>query len=92
MFIPHPWIFLQWKEKIMNTADMLIHVHPELDAQARSNLERRIMGCSGVDCAEFDHHAHPHAMVVKYDPDEIQGIKILEIVRTVDPAATRVGL
>ena len=76
----------------MNTADMVIHVHPELDAQARSNLEKRIMGCVGVDCAEFDHHEHPHSMVVKYDPEEIQGTQILDIVRTVDPVATRVGL
>ena len=76
----------------MNTADMLIHVHPELDAQARSNLERKVMECAGVECAEFDHHAHPHSMVVKYDPDQIQGIHILDIVRTVDPVATRVGL
>ena len=76
----------------MNTADMLIHVHPELDAQSRSKLEKRIMGCVGVDCAEFDHHEHHHLLVVKYDPDEIQGMQILDIVRTVDPVATRVGL
>jgi len=76
----------------MNTADMLIHVHPELDAQARSNLEKRIMGCVGVDCAEFDHHEHPHSLVVKYNSDEIQGMQILDIVRTVDPVATRAGL
>jgi hypothetical protein len=76
----------------MSTADMLIHVHPELDTQARCNLERRIMGCVGVDCAEFDHHPHPHAMIVKYDPDEIQGMAILNIVRTVDPVASRAGL
>ena len=76
----------------MNTADMVIHVHPELDAQARSNLEKRILGCIGVDCAEFDHHPHPHSLVVKYDPEEIQGMQILDIVRTVDPVATRVGL
>jgi hypothetical protein len=50
------------------------------------------MGCVGVDCAEFDHHTHPHAMIVKYDPDEIQGEQILKIVRTVDPVASRVGL
>jgi hypothetical protein len=76
----------------MNTADMLIHVHPELDTHARAHLERRIMGCVGVDCAEFDHHAHPHSMIVKYDPDEIDGLEILNIVRTLDPVATRVGL
>ncbi len=76
----------------MNTADMLIYVHPELDTQAREKLEKRVMGCVGVDCAEFDHHAHPHAMIIKYNPDEIQGMDILNIVRTVDPIASRVGL
>lgn len=76
----------------MHTADMVIHVHPELDIQGRNKLEKRILGCVGVDCAEFNHHPHPHSLVVKYDPDEIQGMQILEIVRTVDPVATRVGL
>jgi hypothetical protein len=76
----------------MSTADMLIHIHPELDTHSRRDLEKRVLGCIGVDCAEFDHHPHPHAMIVKYDPDEIEGIDILSIVRTVDPVATRVGL
>ena len=77
----------------MNTADMLIYVHPELDTQARWKLEKRVMGCVGVDCAEFDHHhPHPHAMIIKYNPDEIQGMDILSIVRTVDPVASRVEL
>ena len=87
-----PLIFLQRKEKVMNAADMLVYVHPELDMQARSRLEKRIMGCVGVAGAEFDHHPHPHAMIVKYDSDEIQGMEIVNIVRTVDPVASRVGL
>jgi hypothetical protein len=76
----------------MNVADMLIHVHPELDVPARSNLERRLASCSGIDCAEFNHHAHPHALIVKYDPDTVDGMKILGMVRNVDPVATIVGL
>ncbi|MFZ1899298.1 MAG: hypothetical protein WCF11_02810 [Azonexus sp.] len=76
----------------MNVADMLIHVHPELDVPARSDLERRLAGCSGIDCAEFNHHAHPHALIVKYDPDTVDGMKILSMVRNVDPVATIVGL
>lgn len=76
----------------MNTADMLIHVHPEFDADARTSLERKIMGCVGVDCAEFVHQPHPHTLVVKYDPDAVQGVKILDMVREIDPQATRVGL
>lgn len=33
-------VISRMKEAIMNTADILIHVHPELDAQARTDLER----------------------------------------------------
>jgi len=76
----------------MNTADMLIHVHPELDAQNRAHLEKWVAECDGVDCAEFDHHTHPHALLVKYDPDAVQGMQILDMVRKVDPVATIVGL
>jgi hypothetical protein len=76
----------------MNTADMLIHVHPELDAKARTELERKISGCIGVDCAEFNRQVHPHALIVKYDPEQVQGKQILEMVRETDPDATMVGL
>ncbi len=76
----------------MNTADMLIYVHPELDAQKRTELEKMIEGQIGVDCAEFEHHPHPHALIVKYDPDALRGMQILDMVRKTDPSATMVGL
>lgn len=76
----------------MNTADMMIHVHPELDAQARKDLERELMGHIGVDCAEFDHRPNPHSLMVKYDPDEVEGMELLQMVRKLDPAATMVGM
>ncbi len=76
----------------MNASDMLIHVHPELDAKARSDLERNIEGHIGVDCAEFIHQPHTHTLMVRYDADTIQGMQILDMVRKLDPQATRVGL
>ncbi len=76
----------------MNTADMLIYVHPELDAQQREDLAKTLEGRIGVDCAEFERHAHPHALMVKYDPDAVQGMQILDMVRKTDPKATMVGL
>ncbi len=76
----------------MNTADMLIHVHPDLDAAARMLLQRTIEAHIGIDCAEFTHQPHPHALMVRYDPEAIGGMEILELVRQVDPGATRVGL
>lgn len=76
----------------MNTADMMIHVHPELDAQAQTELERKLSGRIGVDCAEFTRRAQLHSLLVKYDPDAVKGMDILQMVRSVDPAATMVGL
>ncbi len=76
----------------MNTADMLIHVHPDLEAGKRVELQRSIEAHIGVDCAEFIHHPHPHALMVRYDPEAIQGVEILDMVRKVDPEATRIGL
>jgi hypothetical protein len=76
----------------MNTADMLIHVHPELDAQGRADLANKVAGRVGVDCAEFGHHAPSHALIVKYDPDAVHGMQILDMVRKFDPVATMVGL
>lgn len=76
----------------MNTADMLIYVHPALDAQSRGALEKIVEGRIGVDCAQFNSYANHHAMMIRYDPDTIQGMQILDIVRNTDPAATIVGL
>lgn len=76
----------------MNTADMLIHVHPDLDAQARTELERKLAGHTGVDCAEFEHREHPHSLLVKYDPDTVKSMELLQMVRKVDPVATIVAL
>jgi hypothetical protein len=45
-----------------------------------------------VDCAEFNRQVHPHALIVKYDPEQVQGKQILEMVRETDPDATMVGL
>jgi hypothetical protein len=76
----------------MNNADMLIHVHPDLDAQATKKLERKLESHIGIDCAGFIHRPHPHALLVKYDPDTMQGKEILQMVRKLDPAAMMAGL
>jgi len=76
----------------MNTADMLVHIHPELDAKRRTQIEKMIEGHVGVDCAGFNRHPHPHALIVKYDPDTIRSVQILDMVRKFDPVASIVGL
>ena len=76
----------------MNTADMMIHMHRELDAQTRTDLERKLAGRIGIDCAEFDHNPHTHSILVKYDPDAVEGMEILQMVRKIDPEAMMVGM
>jgi hypothetical protein len=76
----------------MDTVDVLIYVHPELPADARSTVEREVLACAGVLSADFDHHKHPHALTVLYNPEAVKDQKILETVRRHDPAATMVGL
>lgn len=76
----------------MHTADMLIYIHPDLDMQSRTGLEREVMGHIGVDCAEFTPQEHSHALMVKYDPDAVEGREILQMVRKLDPAAAMVGM
>lgn len=75
----------------MNTTDMMIHVHPKLDAQARADLERKLMGHVGVDCAEFYDHVRPHPLVVTYNPDTVERMEILQMVRILDPGAVTLG-
>lgn len=76
----------------MSTADMLIHVQPELDPQVRKDLERKLLGRVGVECAEFEHKPHPHEITVRYDPDEIAGMAILQVVQKIDPHASNVRM
>ncbi len=76
----------------MNKADMLIYIHPDLDAKKITELEITVASRSGVDCAAFDTHSHHHALMVQYDPDRIEGMEILDMVRNTDPVASIVGL
>ena len=76
----------------MDTVDVLIHVHPELSPEGRAKVEQEAMACNGVIAASFDHHKHPHALTVLYNPDAVHAKDVLEVVRRHDPAATMVGL
>jgi hypothetical protein len=80
------------KETIMNTVDMVIHTHQEMGQFEKSELAKSLEHHIGIDCAEFSHHPNSHSLVVKYDPDALKGMDILQMVRRLDPAATMVGL
>lgn len=76
----------------MDTPDFLIHVHSELSAEQRAEIENVVMQCAGVIAADFDHHKNPHALMVVYNKDATNEARILEAVRKFDPAAMMVGL
>lgn len=76
----------------MTTADLLIHVHPELSPEKRAKLEQEVSAKNGVITANFDHHKHPHALIVLYNSDVIQSKQILDVVKRLDPEATMAGL
>lgn len=76
----------------MDTPDILIHIHPELSAEKRAEIENAVMKCAGVIAADFDHHKKPHALTVVYNKDATNEARILEAVRKFDPVATMVGL
>ena len=76
----------------MTTADLLIHIHPELSQQIRTKVEKDVSDCNGVISAHFDHHKHPHALIVLYNSDAIPGKQILDVAKRYDPAATMAGL
>jgi len=84
--------FHSMKEATMNTADMMIHMRRELDAQTRADLEKKLASRIGIDCAEFDHNPHTHSILVKYDPEAVEGMEILQMVRKIDPEAMMVGM
>jgi hypothetical protein len=75
----------------MNIADILIHVHPELPAQQRDEMEAAVRARDGIVSVHFS-AGHPHELIAAYNPQAITSRQILELVRQWDKAATMVGL
>lgn len=75
----------------MFVPDILIHVHPDLSAQGRAEIENAVEGCTGVIAADFDYR-NPHALAVLYNSDAVKGEQILAAARKFDSKATMVWL
>ncbi len=76
----------------MDTPDILIHVHPDLSAEDRVTVVDAVLACPGIIAAAFNHHKHPHALIVVYNFDAISSQEILATVRKYDSLAAMVGL
>jgi len=75
----------------MNITDILIHVHPTLTAGQRTKIEEALSGSKGVVSAHFS-PAHPHELIVAYNPEAADAAQLLQIVREWDTAVTMVDL
>jgi len=75
----------------MDIADILIHVHPDLLAEQRAELEEALSSSEGVVSVHFSPQ-HTHELTVAYDPKAINSETILEQARQWDQEAMMAGL
>jgi len=79
------------KERNMNIADILIHVHPDLSSEQRAKIEQEVGAHEGVVSVHFSTE-HTHELTVAYNPEAINSKTILEQVRQWDKEAMMAGL
>jgi len=75
----------------MDIADILIHVHPDLVAEQRVEVEKALGSSEGVVSVHFSPQ-HSHELTVAYNPEAINSETILEQVRQWDREAVMAGL
>jgi hypothetical protein len=75
----------------MNITDIMIHVHPELSSEQRTQVEEIVSNQNGVVSAHFSHKLE-HEITVAYNPESLTSGNILSIVRQWDQNAVMVGL
>lgn len=75
----------------MDIADILIHIHPDLQAEQRAKIEEALGSRGGVVSAHFSPE-QMHELIVAYDPEVISSATILEKVRQWDKDAVMAGL
>ena len=77
----------------MNTADILIDIHPDFSDDRRTTLENDLRSLEGVVTAHFDtKHPKSHGLFVEYNPTMVNADTILNTARTADDHATMSGL
>jgi len=75
----------------MNITDILIHIHPDLSAEQRTQVEDFVSNQDAVVSVHFSPE-HQHEMTVAYNPESISSETILGLVRQWDKDAMMAGL
>lgn len=80
----------------MNTdisiVDFVVHLHPESSCDDCEKIERDLRARDGVVSVHFSEKAHPHAMIVAYNPDAVSSGVLLDEIRKCDSRAVMAGL
>ncbi|OIP17706.1 MAG: hypothetical protein AUK53_01975 [Betaproteobacteria bacterium CG2_30_59_46] len=75
----------------MSISDVMIHIHEDLDTEARSALEARMRDLDGVIAPRFN-PGKEHLLLVAFDPDKAHPADLLGAVKTAGYTAQLVGV
>jgi len=75
----------------MHIADLLIHVNETLDSNERESLQEELRKLYGVIAPRFNRET-PHLLLVSYEPQEIDSLKLLNRVKANGYHAQLVGM
>ena len=75
----------------MNVVDVLIHVNEALDKNQRVQLEQTMRDLDGVIAPRFN-PAHPHLMLVAFNPSHVQSKVLLQHVNSAGYHAQLIGV
>ncbi|NOX10149.1 MAG: hypothetical protein GXP22_11835 [Gammaproteobacteria bacterium] len=78
--------------KDINIVDIIVHLHPENSCDDTDKIEQELRDRDGVVSVHFNAEAHPHAVVVAYNPDAVTSQQLLAGIRQCDKAAMMAGL
>ena len=80
----------------MNTnpsiVDIIVHLHPACSCDDTNKIESYVRSLNGVFSVHFNEEAHPHALLVAYNPDAVTAQEILAEVHKCDSQAMMAGM
>jgi len=89
-------LVLPAEEALMNKeahiADIVVHLHPETSCDDSGKMEQDLRAHDGVISVHFSDEAHPHSVVVAYNPDAVTSAEVLSEIRKCDRNAVMAGM
>ena len=73
-------------------SDIIVHLHPECSCDDTNKVENDVRSLNGVVSVHFNEEAHPHALLVAFNPDAVTAQEILAEVHKCDSRAMMAGM